>query len=292
MDTIDGKFYTPSKEGSVALVVSAFQPNENSSTLLRIAIDSMLKFKPDYADIWIVDVGSPDSEFKVVPKEYPSVNFVISDYIPRSRNDQSWRRKLLDKLLFKQAPRSGAYANAWTLDFAIRSFNNVQYSPKYFMTLQMDIMFTSKNTIPHMLSLFDKNTAAVGVRQQKNLSKSYDILHSLGCIWNYGIYTKLGLSMETKLPKFDTGEFAIVEAIDQGYNIKNLECSYSSPSIVDTFSNKYKKLKGVDRSIDTEGNVIFMHLGRGIDKSVGTYQMSGKTTISGWQLWFDTYIQQ
>ena len=79
IDEIDLKFYTPSKEGSVALVVSTFQPNEKSSQLLRVAIDSMLKFKPDYADVWIVDVGSPDSEFKVVPKEYPSVNFIITD---------------------------------------------------------------------------------------------------------------------------------------------------------------------------------------------------------------------
>ncbi len=292
INKIDAKFYTPNKKGSVALVISSYQPNENSSKLLRIAIDSMLRFKPDYADIWVVDVGSPNSEFKVVPKEYPSVNFIITDYTPRSWDGVSLRRKLLNKLLFKHPPRSGSYANAWTLDFAIRSFSDIQYSPKYFMTLQMDIMFTSEKTIPNILSLFGKNTAAVGVLRQKNLSKNYDILHSLGCMWSYKVYTELGLSMKIDFPKFDVGEYAIVKAVKYGYDINNLECSYSNPSIVDAFSDRYKNLPGVDRSIDDDGNVIFMHLGRGIPKSDGTYWKNGKTTVLGWEYWFKKNIQQ
>jgi hypothetical protein len=273
------------------LVVSSFQPNENSSKLLRIAINSMIKFKPEYADIWIIDVGSPDSDFMVTPEEYPTVNFIITSYIPRSWDGFSWKRKFLNRLLFKSMPRSGSHANAWTLDFAIRSFNDIQYTPKYFMTLQMDIMVTHEKTIHNILALFNEKTAAVGVLKQKNLSKTHDILHSLGCMWNYKIYNDLSLSMETDLPDFDVGELAIIKAVNKGYHINNLKCSYSNPEIVDSFSDQYKNLPGVDRTIDKDGNVVFMHLGRGIPKSEGSYWKDGKTTVLGWEHWFNKFIE-
>jgi len=290
INNIDTRIHV-ANNNSVALVVSAFQPTKNSSKLLRIAIDSMLKFKPDYADIWIVDVGSPDSEFKVAPKEYPSVNFIIIDYTPRSWGNTSWHKKLLNKLLFKQAPRWGSYANAWTLDFAIKSFNDIHYIPEYFMTLQMDVMFTNEKTIQNLLSMFNEKTAAVGVLKQKNISARHDILHSLGCMWNFKIYNDLNLSMEVIWPKFDVGEFAIVEAVNKGYHINNLKCSYSNPEIVYDFPDQYQELPGVDRSINNDSEVVFMHLGRGIPKSDNTYWKDGKTTVSMWESWFDRYIK-
>ena len=60
----------------------------------------------------------------------------------------------------------------------------------------------------------------------------------------------------------------------------------------DGLSDRYKNLPGVDRSIDDDGNVIFMHLGRGIPKSDGTYWKNGKTTVLGWEYWFKKNIQQ
>lgn len=282
--------FTPNKNGKIALVISSYQPNKKSSQLLRIAIDSMLKFKPDYADIWVIDVGSPYSKYMVMPKEYSNVNFIFTDYTPRSSSELSLKKRFYNKTFNIESPRNGSIASGWTLDFAIRSFNEIKYYPKYFFTLHMDIMFTNKNIIPYMLSLFEKKTAAVGVLKQKNISKQYDILHSLGCLWNYDILLKHNLLMETKFPKFDVGEFAIFQSINYGYSLKNLECSYNNMSLENNFSNKYKSLPGVDRSIDNEGNVIFMHLGRGVSKSEGLYWKNGKTTVEDWAHWFNSNI--
>ena len=284
---VDIKFFTPSKEGTVALVVSTFQQNEKSSELLRVAIDSMLRFKPDYADIWIVDVGSPAYDFKVTPIDYPTVNFIITDFTPRSWDGISWRRKLLNKLLFNQVPRTGSHANAWTLDIALKSFDALKYDPAYFMTLQMDVMFTNSNLILNLLNKFNNNVIAVGVRKQKNLSGEYEILHSLGCMWKMDFYKDLELSMKTNLPYFDVGEHAIYKATSHGYKIDSLKCSYSNPEILNKLADKYIKLSGTDRTINQDNEVVFMHLGRGISKSSGDYSENiKKTSAEDWISWY------
>jgi hypothetical protein len=290
IDNIDTKIHVV-KKNSVALIVSTFQPNKESSKLLRIAIDSIQKFKPDNADIWVVDVGSPESDFIVRPKEYPDVNFIVTSYTPRSWVNISWKKKLLTKLLFKETPRQGSHANAWTLDFAIKSFKDIQYTPDYFMTLQMDVMFTNEKVIQNLLSMFDEKTAAVGVLKQKNLAGTHDILHSLGCMWNYKIYNNLNLTMEIDFPNFDVGELAITKAVNKGYHIKNFNCSFSNPEIVKDLPERYQNLPGVDRSINTDSDVVFMHLGRGIPKTENTYWKTGRTSFTEWESWFDRYIK-
>ncbi len=276
----------------VALLISAYQPTKDSANLLRVALDSMLKFKSADSSIWVVDVGSPSSDFKVTPGEYPDVNFIVTDYTPISWTGTSWRRAILNKILLKSPPRAASYANAWTLDFGVHSFSRLDYHPKYLMTLQMDVMFVDDKLIYQMLSLFDNKTAAVGVLKQKNLSKDYDILHSLGCMWNYQIYTDLELSMEIDFPKYDVGERAIVKAVKSGYCIKNFECSYSNPNIIDILPIEYQNLPGVDRTIGIDNKVIFMHLGRGIPKSENLYWKGGKTTVLGWVKWFENNIRR
>lgn len=277
----------------VALIVSTYQPTKDSSDLLRIALDSMLKNKTSKFSIWVVDVGSPDSDFRVTEKEYPNVNFIETNYIPTSWEGVSWKRKLLGKIMLKKAPRSGSYANAWTLDFAIDLFKKLDYSPKYFMTLQMDTMFVDKNFIKKILSMFDDKTAAVGVRRQKNLSKKYFILHSLGCMWNYQIYCNLKLSMKIELPNFDVGEKAIYLVVKNGYQIKNLECTYGNSKIIKNLPSRYQDLPGTDRSVDSKGNVIFMHLGRGIPKSGKLFkykERKSRTTVSDWIKWYKNHL--
>ena len=56
-------------------------------------------------------------------------------------------------------------AHGWSLDFGTFTFKENHYNPEYFMTLEMDVMFTRSNVIDEILSLFDDETAAVGVHQ-------------------------------------------------------------------------------------------------------------------------------
>ena len=57
--------------------------------------------------------------------------------------------------------------------------------------------------------------------------------------------------------------------------------TFNDHSLVDTLEEKYRTFH-VDRSIDPQGNVMFMHLGRGIEKTHNTYRKPNRVYLPGW----------
>ena len=277
----------------IALMISSFQPNEDASNILRTALDSILRFKREDSCVWVIDVGSPKSDYLVTPEEYPSINFVITDYIPKSWESTPLYKRIPKIILGQAPPRAGSNANAWTLDYGMLTFKKINYSPEYLMTLQMDIMFTHKNFLDSLLQLFTEKTAAVGVLKQFNLSKKFEILHSLGCLWKYNILLNYDLSFRTQLPNYDVSELAMKFVFDKGYNIKALRNSYNDPDVLEIIDAKFKDIgKGVDRAIDNNGRVVFMHLGRGILKSNKSYYKPDRATSDTWFHWYKSNLSE
>ena len=103
--------YHVRERGRIALMISSYQPNRLGSDLLRIALNSMIRFKTADASVWVIDVGSSKSEFLVTPDEYPTVNFVITDFTPRSWQSTPPIRRLIKQILGFQAPRAGSFAH-------------------------------------------------------------------------------------------------------------------------------------------------------------------------------------
>ncbi len=46
----------------------------------------------------------------------------------------------------------------------------------------------------------------------------------------------------------------------------------------------------VDRALDAEGNIIYMHLGRGTMKAAGKYWKSGKIGLAGWEIFVNKNV--
>ena len=274
-------------ENPVALIVSSYQPNKFTSDVLRSCINSYLRINNQNASLWIVDVGSPNHEFLVKPSEYKNINFVISDHQPRSWSGIPFRKKLLSKLLLKKKPRSGSYANGFTLNLGYEVFQEIQYNPEFVMTLQSDVLFTKKTILEDLINLFDKETAAVGVREQPNFGQKVNILHSLGCLWKNSVLRELGGDFMPNMPEWDVGEKIINSALNFGYKTKSLECTHcvcpnykeAIKKIVDT---EVKNLENVDRCINENGQVLFMHLGRGIQSSINAFSKK-KLTLEKWE---------
>lgn len=276
---------TVRKTTEIALVISSFQPTAESSDILRIALSSIEHFTNQEVSVWVVDVGSPKHKNIVGKDEFDEVNFIVTDHTPlEKRSYPLWRGDfpLWKRILGMEQPRNGSYANGWTLELACSTFRRINYEPKYMMTLQMDVMATADNWLEVLLSGFDKDVIAVGVLKQLCFDKSENILHSLGCIWDYKKKSEPDTSFMPAFPNYDVGEKAIVNAKKSGFKIKALRNTYSEPTLVDLLDDRFKNLPGVDRALDDKNNVVFMHLGRGIPKSDGTYWKKGKTTVQDW----------
>jgi hypothetical protein len=137
------------------------------------------------------------------------------------------------------------------------------------MTLQADIMLTKPGLIDFLLSKFNPNTAAVGVRPQLNYSQTEPILHSLGCMWDTEKFLQLDQGMEPDFPNFDVGEKAISLARSRGWETVGLRNTYLSPGTEQEIRDPTFRTFLVDRTLDDDNEVIFMHLGRGIPRALG-----------------------
>jgi hypothetical protein len=58
--------------------------------------------------------------------------------------------------------------------------------------------------------------------------------------------------------------------------------THNNESHVEDCGGLFKTLNGVDRALDSDNNVIFLHLGRGTPKTLGTYWKANRLTIGGW----------
>lgn len=270
-------------KNNIALIVATYQPNEKASKLLRVCIDSFLKINRNNLSLWVVDVGSPSHKNLVRPDDYSEVNFILSDHIPRSWSGIPFRKKIISKLLLKKKPRNGSFANGWTLNLAHKIFQEINYNPEYLMTLQSDIIFTKKTIIEELLAMFDKETAAVGVREQLNYGKKVKILHSLGCLWKYKVLKSIGCDFMPNMPEWDVGEKLISKAFKFGYKTKSLECTFSNTDAFKKINDEeVRNLENIDRCLNENGEILFMHLGRGITNTKKGFSRKG-LTIERWE---------
>ena len=282
----------PSRSGRdcrVALIISSHQPTPHATQLLRVAIESALLQVGPVVELCVIDIGSSSGHKIISAQDYPGVKFVSRPRIPRPRSLKYVPGTLLQKIrnLFRRPHRIGSYANAWGLELGLREvIYESPNPPDFFMTLQMDVMFTRTDTLSHLLAECGSGVAAVGVRSQPSFDRSVEILHSLGCLWSTKAFLSLNTTMFPEFPRFDVGEKAISEARAAGFGLRAMANTYTNPSLESKVIDRRFRGFKADRSIDTNGEVLFMHLGRGVPLATG--QANGRVqSIDEWVLIWD-----
>lgn len=132
-----------------------------------------------------------------------------------------------------------------------------------------------------MLGLFGEDTAAVGVRPQLNFDGSETTLHSLGCLWRTTVFRKLNETMLPDFPRFDVGERAISTALAAGFDFQGMPNTYCDSLLQNQVRDDRLRRLQADRTVDGQGEVLFMHLGRGIPTATGE-KSGGETRIRDW----------
>jgi hypothetical protein len=98
------------------------------------------------------------------------------------------------------------------------------------------------------------------------------VLHCLGMLVDFQVFKKLRLTFLPELPHYDTGDKVTVGLRSAGYEVFACRNTFWQKDLVEniTPASPLREL-AVDRSFDDGDNVIFLHLGRGIEKSVNRY---------------------
>jgi hypothetical protein len=163
----------------------------------------------------------------------------------------------------------GSYANAIGLELGVRL---IDPETQYVMTMHMDTAPCRSGWLSYLTSKIQGPVAAAGVRMDKTRTPE-GVLHVLGYLVDFHTFTRLGLDFFPELPDLDVGDRVTVQLRAAGYEVFACPNTVWEPHLEERIpeSSPLKRFH-VDRSFDDEGHVIFLHLGRGLRRSIGEHR--------------------
>jgi hypothetical protein len=252
------------------LVIVAYLPNRTACDMLRLCIESIRRFTPETHELWVVDNCSPPAFSNWLAHE-PGINVIFNLVKPVPG------RGLRHLLKFRQnPPYAGSYANAVALEIASRM---VDPDTKVMMTLHMDTAACRSGWLSYLREHLSDEVRCVGVRMDEVREK---VIHVLGMMFDFTLFRPLKLTYQHNMPAYDVGDAISIALNKAGYGVWACRNTLWQPELVSLIpeDSPFRYLN-VDRSLDDDNQVIFMHLGRGICKSIGEPH-PGKTTPAEW----------
>lgn len=269
---LDGRRYSLEAYRKVTLpidaprivVVSCLQ-NPITSELLRVCLSSVRRFTPEPHELWVVDNNSPRESLSWL-KEWPNINLVMNrtePVPPEGRNDPK------EGLPSGYQAHWGSYANAVALELAVRLIDRAS---RFFISLHMDALPCRSGWLSYLQSKLSGKVRAVGVRLDRTRTPE-GVLHVLGYLVDYQLFRSLDLDFFPELPQFDVGDRVTVRLREAGYEIFACPNTLWEPELAFQIplSSPFRELQ-VDRAFDDAGNLIFLHLGRGVRRSLGEHR--------------------
>ncbi len=247
------------------IVVVSYQQNPTAAELLRICIRSIQAFTPEKHELWIVDNNSPRENLDWL-MDWPDINLMLNRTEPlptEARHHGNGNHA--------EASQSnwGSYANAVGLEIAVRLMDK---DVRFLMTLHMDALPCRSGWLPFLKSKIRGKIGAAGVRLDKSRVAA-GVLHVLGYMIDFQLFRKLKLDFFPDLPALDVGDQVTVKLREAGYQVFACPNTIWQPDLALNIpaSSPFRELH-VDRAFDDEGNLIFLHLGRGVRRSSGLHR--------------------
>jgi hypothetical protein len=278
--TIDGRTYavrifhkTSAPVETPRLVVVSHVPNETAKDLLTKTLRAVQHFTPEPHELWVIDNNSPE-EYLSGLLQWPQVNMVLN------RTEPLPPEARLSDFAGTDNPSQkawGSYANGLALELA---GHLIDPESRFLMPLHMDALPCRLGWLSYLLSKLGPNVRAAGVRLDRTRTPQ-GVLHVLGYVVDFQIFKKLGLDFFPDLPQLDTGDKVTVQLRRAGYQVFSCPNTVWEPELAEGISSS-SPLRNlhVDRSFDDAGNVIFLHLGRGLRRTTGEHTRG--TTVEEW----------
>lgn len=269
---IDGRDYLVEVDRRVVLPVEApriivvsHQPNRTAIELLRVCIEAVQYFTPEPHELWIVDNNSPRESLHWLNKRL-DINLVQNRTEPLPPEA---RRADREHIQSTSQQDWGSYANAVALELGTRLIDPGSH---YLMSMHMDALPCRVGWLSFLKSKLTNGVGAAGVRLDKTRTAE-GVLHVLGYMVDFRIFRDLKLDFFPELPELDVGDRVTIRLRQAGHDVFACPNTIWDARLAETIplSSPLRDLQ-VDRSFDDDGNLIFLHLGRGIRKSGGEHK--------------------
>jgi hypothetical protein len=142
----------------------------------------------------------------------------------------------------------------------------------YLMSMHMDAMPCHVGWLSFLKSKLCNGVGAAGVRMDKTRTAE-GVLHVLGYMVDFRLFRELKLDFFPELPDLDVGDKVTIRLRQAGYEVFVCPNTVWEAQLAEAIplSSPLRDLH-VDRSFDDDGNLIFLHLGRGVRKSAGEHK--------------------
>jgi len=233
--------------------------------MLRVCIQAVQYFTPEPHELWIVDNNSPQERLEWL-KKWSDINLVQNRTEPLPPEA---RRADPEEVVSAPQQTWGSYANAVGLELAVRLIDPTAH---YLMSMHMDALPCRAGWLSFLKSKLCDGVGAAGVRMDKTRTAE-GVLHVLGYMVDFRLFQKLRLDFFPELPELDVGDRVTIRLRQAGYGVFACPNTVWEAKLVESIplSSPLRNFQ-VDRSFDDDGNLIFLHLGRGVRKSGGEHQ--------------------
>ena len=252
------------------IVVVSYQQNHAARELLRICISSVKAFTPEEHELWVIDNNSPRENFAWL-LDCPDINLALNRTEPLPPE-----ARVSEPNGASAASQGGwgSYANAVGLEIAVRLMDP---GVRFFMSLHMDALPCRAGWLSFLRSKIAGNVRAAGVRLDKTRTPE-GVLHVLGYMVDFVEFNRLNLDFFPELPGLDVGDRVTIRLREAGYQVFACPNTVWQPQLASRIpsSSPFRELH-VDRAFDDEGNLIFLHLGRGVRRSSGLHSKGTST---------------
>ena len=271
---------------SCKIIIPAYMPNIMSKEITRVCIQSINKYTTEPHEIWVVDNNSPNKYSRWL-NDIPFVNVVFNKTEPINPFLDKKYYKYFEFIQHKMGDqfKDASYANAIGLEIGIRC---IEPSAKYIFTMHSDTLVLKNNWLSYFKSKLNDKVKVASFRRDP---RRVNALHIGGMLIDFTLFRKLNMSFMPNmrqerypdLPEYDVGDRITLDILKNNYKTFVCKNTFNDSKLIEDISdsNPLKHLY-VDRCFDDEEIIIFLHLGRGIVKSIGEYKQKGKTTPQQW----------
>ena len=243
-------------------------PSYHSEILTTLAVKSFEKFKGDFNFRYIVIENGNDNSYK-------DKVFALSDNIVWIANDCKYSTLHNNK---------ASYANAEAIEIGLKHVKS-----EYVFICHNDVVACHENWMKHLYSKIEEGYSIAGTVLD---NIRIEAVHISGLLIKSDIAKSVPSwpveEEQTSEVLLDVGDFYTKHCRKNG--LQYYCCRNTHNNNVDNLNNKVYLDFSVDRAVDDNGNVIFLHLGRGIEKQLNLYYKPGKVYLEGWVNFINKHI--
>lgn len=279
------------QETATRIIVPTYMMSDTARDMVRVCIESLLRFTEEEIEIWVVDNHSARSHADWLIAFDGPINVALNRTEPINplRKPPNFRRKLR-RLLTGQPiagqMQDGAYANAVGLEIGRQC---IDASVHTIFTMHYDTLATREGWLRYLKSKLTGKVRAVAIHHDPGKIQAY---HIAGLLFDYRLFDELEMSFmpnmnherHPDLPEYDVGDRITLQLHAHGHSGFVLPNTHNDPSLIELIpaDSPFRNLATSARCFDDHWNVIFLHMGRGTVKSIGKYKQKNKLYPEQW----------